>query len=67
MIFHGTGPKAYGLKRMLAALKTKGLVPDKSGMFVVDRDAGLTSLDVETLYRCCDQYGFDWKYSEDVA
>lgn len=63
----GVGNPAYGLKRMLAALKSKGLVPDQSGMFVVDRSAGLTSLDVETLYRCCDQYGFDWKYAEDAA
>jgi hypothetical protein len=62
-----TGRGTFGLERMLLALKGRGLAPDKSGMFIVDRHDPLTSLDVETLGRVCDMGGYDWKYTEDAA
>lgn len=57
----------YGIKRLLAALKSRGLVPNEHGVFVVDRRLGLTSLDVATLEEACRVGDFDWKMLEDAA
>jgi hypothetical protein len=66
-VMGSTGRGTLGIERMLLALKSRGLVPDPSGMFIVDRRVALNSLDIETLGRVCTQCGYDWKYLEDVA
>ena len=60
------GRPTIGLTRLLTALKSRGLVPDQHGVFVVDRRTPLTSLDVQTLELACDAGDYDWKYLEDA-